>query len=71
MGDYTEKSYNRIASSCGINPGEDVLDWDNQIPIPPARPCGTIRVRLKPAEPPKLFPMPEDDIPLTSLDDLK
>jgi hypothetical protein len=64
MADYTEKS-------CSNEPydSSEVLVDDNLIPIPPKRPSGTIRARLKRAEPdkPGVF---EDEIPLTSLDDL-
>ena len=38
---------------------EDVLNWDNLIPVPPARPSWRIRVRLKKAS--RDVPLPAED----------
>jgi len=38
---------------------QDVLNWDNLIPVAPDRPCGRIQVRLKKARRDK--PAPADD----------
>lgn len=52
------------------DPKTDILNWDNLIPIPPARPCRIVRARIKHIGPDKPSPVPEDDIPLSDLDDL-
>jgi hypothetical protein len=38
---------------------DDVLDWDNLIPVPPVRPGGRIQIRLKKAR--RDLPLPAED----------
>lgn len=68
--DYSANTQNSdYDGPCKIDPEMDVLNWDNLIPVPPARPTRKIRVRLRNIGRDKPIPHSVDEFPLTSLDD--